>query len=450
MSLTTPICDFVGRYKDSGTVRAHMPGHKGRLFLGCEDIDITEIKGADALYEAEGIIAESERNASFIFGSGHTYYSTEGSSQCIKAMLFLAMGQQHREKGERPLILAARNVHKAFVHACALLDIDVEWLMPEAEGLSVCSCPISANSIRKKLAVLEKRPFALYLTSPDYLGGTADLAGISEICRRSGMLLLVDNAHGAYLKFLEKSRHPLDLGADMCCDSAHKTLPALTGAAYLQVSKDILPQLNRDPRQALGMFGSTSPSYLILQSLDLCNRLISEGYDEKIRRAAQKITKLAERLSELGFDAGCPEGDPLKLVVRDVRGGTWLAQRLREKEIEVEFADSAAVVMMLSPANSDDDFEKIYASLKDIGAAEKGEFALLPALTRPERVMTIREAVFAAGESIPVTEAEGRICAALTISCPPAVPIAVSGEKITEEEIKILLAYGIDRVDVVK
>ena len=450
MSLSTPICDFVRRYKESDTVRAHMPGHKGRMFLGCEDIDITEIKGADALYEAEGIIAESERNASFIFGSGHTYYSTEGSSQCIKAMLFLAMGQQSRANGERPLVLAARNVHKAFVHACALLDIDVEWLMPEKEGLSVCSCPISAGKVRKKLAELERRPFALYLTYPDYLGGTADLAAISEVCRKSGMLLLVDNAHGAYLKFLERSRHPLDLGADMCCDSAHKTLPALTGAAYLQISKDILPQLNRDPRQALGMFGSTSPSYLILQSLDLCNRLISEGYDEKIRQAAQKITKLAEGLSGQGFDACCPEGDPIKLVIRDVRGGTWLAQRLREKEIEVEFADSAAVVMMLTPANSDDDLKKIYDSLKDIGAAQKGEFALLPALTKPERVMTIREAVFAAGETIPVTEAEGRICAALTISCPPAVPIAVSGEKITKEEIKILLAYSIDRVDVVK
>ena len=111
--MQTPIADFLYRYEQSHTVRLHMPGHKGRGPLGCEAFDITEISGADALYEAGGIIACSEANAAALFGSGRTFYSTEGSSQCIRAMLYLAL--QHRPAGSPPVIAAARNVHKAYV-----------------------------------------------------------------------------------------------------------------------------------------------------------------------------------------------------------------------------------------------------------------------------------------------------------------------------------------------
>ena len=116
--MKTPIADFVRCYQESGMVRFHMPGHKGAGLLGCESFDITEIAGADELYDARGIIAESERNAASLFGAGRTFYSTEGSSQCIRAMLRLAM---LRQTGGTPLILAARNVHKAFVYGAALL-----------------------------------------------------------------------------------------------------------------------------------------------------------------------------------------------------------------------------------------------------------------------------------------------------------------------------------------
>ena len=119
MSMTTPIVDFVRSYAKSGTSRLHMPGHKGQKLLGFEDADITEIKGADELYEAEGIIAESEANATKMFGTAHTYYSTEGSSQCIRAMLCLAL--QAAPAGQRPVLLAARNAHKALLYAAALL-----------------------------------------------------------------------------------------------------------------------------------------------------------------------------------------------------------------------------------------------------------------------------------------------------------------------------------------
>ena len=126
--MRTPIVDFVNSYAKKDTARLHMPGHKGVSFLGCEKIDITEIRGADELYDAEGIIAESERIVESLFGFGKTVYGTEGSSQCIRAMLFLAL-QGTENEGERPVVLAARNAHKAFLYSCALMDLDVEHLI---------------------------------------------------------------------------------------------------------------------------------------------------------------------------------------------------------------------------------------------------------------------------------------------------------------------------------
>ena len=146
--MNTPIADFVKKYADSQMTRFHMPGHKGRSFLGCEAFDITEVKGADSLYEAEGIIAKSEENATSLFGTERTIYSTEGSSQCIRAMLYLAL--TYKKRNEKPYVLAARNVHKAFLYAVALLDLEVVWLYPK-QMHSLCSCEISASEVAAEL-----------------------------------------------------------------------------------------------------------------------------------------------------------------------------------------------------------------------------------------------------------------------------------------------------------
>ena len=215
--MKTPIVDFVKGYREAGPSRFHMPGHKGRTFLGCEALDITEISGADVLYHADGIIAESEENATALFGTAHTFYSAEGSTLAIKAMLALAT---ERKSGERPLVLAGRNAHKAFIYGAALLDLDVEWLYP-AEGDHLCACEITPEMLRAALGSMAKKPNAVYITSPDNLGRVADIAGLSAVCREWHVPLLVDNAHGAYLGFLTPSQHPIALGAAMCCDSAH-------------------------------------------------------------------------------------------------------------------------------------------------------------------------------------------------------------------------------------
>ncbi len=436
--MKTPIFDFVRAYAERGTTRFHMPGHKGVGELGCEAFDITEISGADVLYSANGIIEESENNLTSLYGTAHSFYSTEGSTLAIKAMLALV---SERSESERPLILAARNVHTAFVKACALLDLDVEFIYPETEG-HLCECKITAYDVRSAILAAKIKPRAVYLTSPDYLGNILDISAISAICSEYGLPLLVDNAHGAYLKLLPEDCHPITLGAAMCADSAHKTLPVLTGGAYLHISPNY-PDYAERAREALSLFASTSPSYLTLCSLDLCNKRLSEDYHEKIADLVSKTAEIKAKIAEFGLEI-C-ESEPLKMVIR---AGVSLAQHLRENGIEVEFSDFDYTVLMLTPENTEADFERL---LFAISSYERFEQNRENHSVKPhKRVISIRSAMLSASEIIPVEQAEGRICASPTVSCPPAVPIVISGERITKEDIKLFKYYGVDTVSVTK
>ena len=443
--MDTPILDFVGRYAASETVRFHMPGHKGKGILGCESRDITEIRGADALYEAEGIIARSEANATALFGSQRTVYSTEGSSQCIRAMLYLAL--LNRREGTPPLIVAARNVHRAFVSAAALLDAEVVWLWPEKTD-SLCGCPISPEQLEGTLEGLSAPPAAVYLTSPDYLGGMADISALAEVCHRHGTLLLVDNAHGAYLRFLSPSRHPLDQGADLCCDSAHKTLPVLTGGAYLHIAERAPKALAEQAKGAMALFGSTSPSYLTLASLDGCNAELERSFPVGLARKAEQIGTYKKGLAAAGWQV--EESDPLRLTLRAPEGvtGRELAELLREKGMECEYADDSFLVLMLTPANGPWDLERLRQALGK-NSRPYGERERLP-VPRGEQAVSIRQALFAPHELVSAEESLGRICGAPTVSCPPAIPIAVSGERIGEEAVAMFRRYGVTQVDVLK
>lgn len=442
--MNTPIADFVESYAKQNMSRMHMPGHKGKGFLGCEVYDITEVKGADSLYEADGIIAESEANATKLFGTGRTVYSTEGSSQCIRAMLYLAT--MERKEGERPVVAAARNVHKAFVYAAALLDFDIHWLWPDGDMNSLCSCQISAEMVEETLKGLEKVPAAVYITSPDYLGQRQDIRGIADVCHKYGTLLLVDNAHGAYLHFTEEKMHPMDLGADMCSDSAHKTLPVLTGGAYLQISKDLPEKFRISAKSAMALFGSTSPSYLTLISLDKCNAYLAGEYRTKLKVITDKIEKLKRKLETSGWEVTL--GEPLKMTVRipENMSGSDCAAALRDHQVECEYADPDFVVFMFTPDNTDEDFVRIEAAFGDNSCSYKYGSGLKPA--KCQQVMGVRKAIFSSHREIPVKEALGRICAAPAVSCPPAIPIAVSGEIISRNAIELFEYYGISNVDV--
>lgn len=423
-----------------------MPGHKGRGGLGIEQFDITEIVGADSLYEASGIIAESEENAARLFGCP-TFYSTEGSSQCIRAMVYLTCINR-KDKRRRPLILAGRNAHKTFVTAAALLDCDVEWLCPE-DNESYLSCTVHPWRLFEALEKTERKPDAVYITSPDYLGNISDIKGLARVCREYNVPLLVDNAHGAYLKFLPESMHPIDLGADMCCDSAHKTLPVLTGGAYLHVSSETLYPYKMQAKNALAMFGSTSPSYLILQSLDLANPQLM-NCSSTIKELAERVTEAKDCFRSVGF--GLCGNEPLKITVCPKPTGNTgyeFADYCKSRGFICEYADADHTVFMFSQNSHPHDPMRLADSTALIPKKTPIKTSA-PDFHIPKQVMTIRKAALSKQETVPVEEGEGRILAVPTLGCPPAVPIAVCGEEIDRQTIERFLYYGITECTVVK
>lgn len=423
-----------------------MPGHKGQGEL--EAFDITEIKGADSLYEADGVIKESEDNASRIFGFP-TYYSTEGSSQCIRAMLHLALSYA-KKRGKEPVIYAVRNVHKAFVYSAALLDFKVEWLYSEKDS-GYISCSICADSLEKRFIEAKELPCAVYLTSPDYLGNKADIASVANVCRKYGVLLLVDNAHGAYLKFLSESEHPIDLGAHMCCDSAHKTLPVLTGGAYLHIAEELAGEISScDVKNAMVLFGSTSPSYVILQSLDKVNLYLNGEYKKDLSAHVKELSKVKEKLISAGYTLLGDE--ELKITVSAVDygySGLELADILDTKNIVCEFADPDYIVFMFTPQISKAELEYFTGAMLSIEKREPLEDKH-PEVSVSEAKMSIREAMFAPAETVLSVESVGRIFASASVGCPPAVPIVVSGEVITPSSVKAFEYYGIKEIKVIK
>ncbi len=445
--MNTPICDFVRQYAQSKNMRFHMPGHKGKSFLGVESLDITEIEGADVLYNANGIIKQSEENASELFGSKKTLYSTEGSSLSIRAMLYLAV-LHAKQNGKKPKVAAFRNLHKAFLSAAVMLDFDIVWLYSEKSS-GIVSCEISACELDDRLSKMSSKPTALHITSPDYLGNIYDVEGYSKVCKKHDMLLLVDNAHGAYLKFLPNDLHPISLGADMCCDSAHKTLPVLTGGAYLHISQNAPSELYENAKKAMSLFASTSPSYLILQSLDMANKYICDGYREKLADLCEKLSALKERLSTAGFVL-CSD-EPLKITIKTKPygyKGNDFASILAEKNIVCEFCDPDYVVLMPSVENTCD-LQALESALLSIPKksciTEKP-----PNLCVPERRMSPREALLSASEKMRVSDSTGKILSDFCVSCPPAIPILIAGEVIDENTKALFDYYGINECSTIK
>lgn len=444
--MNTPIADFVKKYAESDCVRLHMPGHKGKGALGIESLDITEISGADSLFEANGIIAESEKNAGALFGA-NSFYSTEGSSLSIRAALYLFM--LHAAKSEKkPLVLAGRNAHKVFISASVLLDFEFEWLAPSKN--SYLSCDISESELSEKLAIYSDRCVAVYVTSPDYLGRIADIKRISSICKTHNAVLIVDNAHGAYLKFLSESRHPIDLGADISLDSAHKTLTVLTGGAYLHISKNTPDIFAENAKLALSLFGSTSPSYLILQSLDIANRYISNGFKERLNEFCNAVDNLKHELISKGFSLFGDE--PLKITLDAKKYGYYgqeLADLIAEKGVVCEFADKDAVVFMLTPENGLGSLERLKDSLFSL--PKKAEITdSAPEYKQAKRALTPKYAMLCESETVDTENSEGRILCEFNVACPPAVPIAVCGEIIDRNTIERFEYYGIKKCRVVK
>ncbi len=441
----SPLYSFIKSYKENKFRRLHMPGHKGQgdiypdEFKSIIPFDITEIKGADALFEADGVIGESESIASEIFGVKNTCFSAGGSTLSILAMTAIASGFTKR-------ILAVRNSHIAFVNACALTGIEPLWVFPSYDKKTGLCLPVTAEEIS---ANLSENPDikVVYITSPDYYGVIADVKKIAEVTHKHGAILMVDNAHGTHLKFCKNDIHPMTLGADICCDSPHKTLPVLTGGSYIHSNLDIT---KAEIKEKMALFGSTSPSYLIMASLDICNTYLKTRAKSDFSALQEKTEKTEQLLRENGITLLERKTDITKITI-DCRNFGYtdseISAVLRENKIEPEYSGGGKVVLMPSPFNPDEDFEKIVSALKlpVKEAIPYPEFSSIP-----EKVCGIREARFSPSYFEDIEKTVGKIAAENKITCPPGIPIVVAGEKIGENEKKLLKNSGILSIKVVK
>lgn len=441
--MKTPIVSFLKSYQEKSPVRMHMPGHKGAGILGFEGMDLTEISGADELFAAEGIIKESEQNASSLFGCP-TYYSTQGSTLCIQTMCTI-LCQDAKSKGKKPKILAGRNAHRSFIHAAALLDFDIAWLYGNSDYLS---CKIHAEDLEK--AIIESLPTAVYLTNPDYLGNLLDIKSLASVCKKHNVLLAIDNAHGAYLRFLEPSLHPIDLGADLCCDSAHKTLPVLTGGAYLHLSDSLNQVWKNDVKHFMEYFSSTSPSYLIMASLDATNEVLDTTFKKSLSECIQRVDGLKNTLTQHGYTILF--GEPMKITISTKEfgyTGNEIANLLMECDIYPEFYDSDYIVLMPSPYNTKDDLKRLETCLCGI---DRKPILINkpPKLEQSKKAMNVRQALFSSSITLDVSKSLGQVCSSVTVSCPPAILPVIPGEVISESSIEVMKYYGIETVRVVK
>ncbi len=434
-SPSMPLTAYLSAYENQHTIRAHMPGHKGRgvgefsLPSNAFAWDITEIAGADSLFEAEGILLEAEQRTAAVFGSPACCWSAGGSTLCIQAMLA-------RMRAQGRTVIAARTVHRAFLNACILLGMNVRWVFPRSGGIiSGEYVPEDFDAALRNALAAGESP-CVYVTSPDYLGNQQDIAALSAICHTYGAPLLVDNAHGAHLPFL--NRHPMALGADYCCDSAHKMLPALTGAAILHCRS---AQEAQALKRCMQLFGSTSPSYLIMQSLESCTAYLETKGRAEIVRCAERADALRKKLAGKYTFVGT---EPLHLTI--AADGHDLAVQLRRLGVECEYEDASFLVLLLSPVMTAEEFAALESALTQCTPAPPASIPVLP--PPMQAACDMRTAALSGWEMVELSRAEGRICGPVQVPCPPAVPIAVSGERLTAPWLALMERYGLEQVAV--
>ena len=426
-----PLENALNEYIGKDLSRFHMPGHKGaENFPEYFKFDITEVEGADSLFESSEAIFETEKRFSKIYGSGASLLSAGGSTLCIQAMLATAL-----DPGDKLII--ARNCHASAVNTMALLDIEPVWINP--------------RDLKGAEKAFEENPEAkaIYLTSPDYFGVMSDIGAFANLAKEKGAKLLVDNAHGAHLHFTPIEMHPIALGADMCADSLHKSLPVLTGGAFLHLKDG---SLRETAKQKMRLFGSTSPSYLIMLSADKCAEYLETKAKSDFAMLNGKVANLRYKAFEHGLAPKVRNVEPARLVL-SVKStemtGREFGRKLREHGIEPEYVNDEWAVLMASPFNSEKDFERVASFIEETFG--NGFSVFEERLSKmPEKAMSVRNAVFSETEEIETEKAVGRIAARLNLPCPPCIALAVPGEIIDEKIAGLLIKYGINKINVVK
>lgn len=427
--MSAPLYEALVRHRRLGRSSFHTPGHKNSpaaLPPDLYSLDFTELPDTDSLFEASGPIREAEQRAAAFFGTARTCFSAGGCTLCIQAMLRLA-----EPNGGR--ILCSRVIHRSAVNAMALLGLTPVWAMPQ-------DFP----------AAVEKYPDvkAVYVTSPNYYGQIMDIAAISAACRKCGIPLLVDSAHGAQLMFTQPKLHPLIFGASMTADSAHKTLGVLTGGAWLDIGD---ARYAEGAKEAMALFGSTSPAYPVMASLDWARNWL-EHHPAAFLPVQQQVADLRRFARERGIAFPAGQCDPTRLTLRTSSvglTGTRAAEIFRETGVEPEFADGSYLVLIATPFNTEEDFRRVRCAIEKFPTGKPlPDGPELPPI--PPAEVGLREAVLAPAETVELASSVGRVAAEAACPCPPGVPVTMPGERITKEAAEFLRGYGFLNIKVLK
>ena len=436
--MPTPLYDALRAYAGKSPLRFHMPGHKGKFLpvpelMSLAPVDLTELSPTGNLFAAGEPFDSAQALWAELFGFDHCQFLTGGSTMGIHTGLTLCA-----RPGEQ--ILVDRNCHRAVFNALALLDLEPVYLeRPWLKGENLIG-PISPEDVEKSL---NRHPNikTVCITSPTYAGMLSNIGAISRIVHARGGKLFVDGAHGAHLPFLDLAPF---WGADAVTVSAHKTLPAMGQTALLFTNR-------MDPdrvRQTASIYGSSSPSYPMLVSLDAARDwLVGEEGFHQYRRAACRVAELRQKFSSIRPRSGLSL-DPCRFVLK-VKDGPAFAAALEERGVYPEMEDGGHVVFICTAQDSDEDFCRLERVLEDL-EDRMGDCPPIPAPPIPERVLSPRQALFAPSRVRPLEDCEGEVAACQIAPYPPGVPVVAPGERISKKELAYLKKIGYNMLSEVR
>lgn len=434
-----------------------MPGHKRRLsgdiLNQISQIDITEIDGFDNLHDAEGILKDAQERAARLYGAEESFFLVNGSTCGILS----AVGACVPAGG---WLMMARNCHKSVYHGAILGNIKTTYLYPSKDSSFPIYKGISVSEVEQGLKAFQEThpgqlPDAVVITSPTYEGAVSDTEGIAGLLHTYGIPLIVDEAHGAHFGMAEGlPETSCRAGADMIVHSTHKTLPALTQTALLHVNGSLVDR--RRLKRYLGIYQTSSPSYVLMASIDRAVRLMQTKGCECFRLFFARKEQMNSRLRGLKHLAIWqePGADPLKLVVSARHtgiSGKQLYDILREEfALQPEMAAGSYVIAILSVMDSQEGFDRLTEALlaidsrltawqEDIKEETKEKIEDTEDIKDTKTEYSLAEALEEPVEWIVTELSDGRICGDFIYVYPPGIPLLAPGEKITGKHIKKLL-----------
>ena len=428
----TPLYDALRAFAAQDPLRMHMPGHKGRSmpapeFTPLAAMDFTELPPTGDLFAGDGPIREAENLWRDALHMGECLFLTGGSTQGMLSALTLAC-----RPGDS--VLLDRGCHRSVYNALALLDLHPVFLSRPWLAEEGAAGPILPQDVEN---LLDSHPEirTVCITSPNYYGVLSDLPALARLIHHRGGKLVVDGAHGAHLPFLGYAGME---EADIAVVSAHKTLPAL-GQTALLLSGKSSGFAHGDLRSAASLYGSSSPSYVLMASLDLARAWMEEEGKAAYEEAARQTAKLRQRFPALTPDMA--PLDPTRFVLR-TGDGFAVQEALEALGVWPEMADRGHVVFIPTCADGPEDFARLSDAISRVNPPPPEDTPFPPPPPLPRLLRSPREARFSPHETVPFASAEGRIAAAQIAPYPPGVPIIAPGEEIGKKHLAYLSQIG--------